>query len=922
MSEYNNDPSGLYDEEFLKKQEKNNSKTASGEYDIFDLEDIDMLFKERNEAVLAAGEEKEDPSQNRESTAAQEREGAGNVVDVLPPYRRETVERTTEDITELTRKRNHESYEQEISDKPLIDEELYKEPSLGVDIDELLESLGLSIESEMSQEEAEAEMSEKAETVEQKDKQLTEEIKPEAAAETSAQKAAENEAETEKTSKAKTEEDDLQNTQAIGKIEEISEAAQAEPDISSTRHFDISEKKESQKDMGSTRYFNLKSYLKPDKAEAEKKLKASRKNLMQNFRVLSKNKGEDEAILEAIPTGDGKGSMMDNIRAEEGEDLFAAVEKAQKKKSRRTARDDKKNAVISGKAAASELQATLKKQKIQLIALSAVLVVSLLVAFVPAIIASSSEAVANPPSIGIFVLLNIICLFAAVGIAYKYYYSAVLSVYYMAPDADTCVLISAVFVLLHNIITLALSSKIQLADLKMYTAAAVFAVLMRVFSDFLRTSTALKGVKTLIGNDSISCIQPVESRADSAVLAHGLSEDGKPKILYCAETDMSEGVTTDISAIKTEDKYYSYSCLALVVVSLVIGIIFSVKNRDAVSFITALMSCMSISLPVMSDTVASAHSYIQNRKLSKIGGAATSYETIHEIGKSNAVVMDVSDIFVGRVSKFKRVPMSKIAQSDSAVFAAATLKAAGSILSECFDEFIEQMGITLPEAEDFACEEKLGYSCWIADRRVLVGNRQMLIEHSIPAPTEYEEKQYAGKQSVMYVAVEGELTATFVVSYKVLSKARSAARDFASTGLVLMLTSKEPCLQEHAVSVALGLGVTSVKLVSSKGIGIMEKYRENKSMRKSAGVFCSGKSGSLLSLAAVSHGLYTSNRFIFIIHIVSQIIAAVLMLLAVLLNMTAFFNPLVIIVYLLFWSFVCLAFTQKDSIIKLLTKSK
>ena len=63
-----------------------------------------------------------------------------------------------------------------------------------------------------------------------------------------------------------------------------------------------------------------------------------------------------------------------------------------------------------------------------------------------------------------------------------------------------------------------------------------------------------------------------------------------------------------------------------------------------------------------------------------------------------------------------------------------------SILSGCFDEIINQMGIEMPEAEDFAYEEKLGYSCWIADRRVLVGNRQMLIEHSIPAPTEYEEK--------------------------------------------------------------------------------------------------------------------------------------------------------------------------------------
>ena len=307
-------------------------------------------------------------------------------------------------------------------------------------------------------------------------------------------------------------------------------------------------------------------------------------------------------------------------------------------------------------------------------------------------------------------------------------------------------------------------------------------------------------------------------------------------------------------------------------------------------------------------------------KLSKIGAAATSYETIREIGKSNAIVMDAADIFMGVVSKFKRVPSGRIAKSDSVVFAAATLKKAGSILSGCFDEIISQMGITLPEAEDFAYEEKLGYSCWIADRRVLVGNRQMLIEHSIPAPTEFEEKQYAGKGSVMYVVVEGELTATFVISYRVLSKARKASAAFASTGLVLMLTSKEPCLTEHTVSSALGISVTKVKLVNSKGTGIMEKYRENKAMRKSAGVFCSGKSGSLLALAAEAHKIYTAGKFLFIIHIASHAVAAVLILLAALWNITAFLSPLFIVFYLLLWSSATIAYIQKESIVRLIKK--
>ena len=857
MTEYYNDPSELYDEELIKKQEKNEQLA---DYDIFDLGEVEELFEERK--AQNTEEEKHSDEEIVEAAPVEdERSEVNNVTNVLPPYRRETTERSTEDVTELSRKRNHESYDMPIEDKPIVEKALYEEPELEMGIDELLQSLGIHVD----------------------------------------------------VSELPIQNEDTEKTQVTGNTDS---AETPSDDEGATKHFTLHEKEEGEGDVGSTRHFNLKDNKKPDRAEAEQKLKASRKNLMQNFRVLSR-KRDDEAILEAIPEGDGKESMMDNVWAEDGEGLFDAVEKAERRKKRHSLKEEKKKAVISGKAAEEELKKTLRSQTVKLLSLGAVFLFSLIINIVPSVIASADMPQEKLPSVAVFVLMNLVALGASVFITKNYYRNAVISLYYMVADGDTCLLISAVFVLLQQLFTLIFQSRFELSSLKMFTSIAIFAAAMRVLCDYFRTSTALRGIRTLMDNDGISCIGEVESRNDSAVLAHGLSEDGKPKLLYCAQTEMKEGISTDITAIKTEDKYYTYSSIAAVAVAFIASIIYLIRTKDFPSFLTALMAGMGITLPVMCDTAASAMSYFQNLKLSKIGAAATSYETIREIGKSNAIIMDASDIFMGVVSKFKRVPSGRIAKSDSVVFAAATLKKAGSILSGCFDEIISQMGITLPEAEDFAYEEKLGYSCWIADRRVLVGNRQMLIEHSIPAPTEYEEKQYAGKGSVMYVVVEGELVATFVISYRVLSKARKASASFASTGLVLMLTSKEPCLTEQTVSSALGISVTKVKMVNAKGTGIMEKYRENKAMRKSAGVFCSGKSGSLLALASEAHKIYTANKFLFIVHIGSHVVAAVLMLMAVLWNITAFMSPAFIIFYLLFWSVATIAYTQRESLMKI-----
>ena len=873
MAEYNNDPSGINEEEVLEIHEE--VAETLPEYDIFDLGDVEALFEDRKSSEI-----KNEAENTAEASVKEEAveivyedisSDVNNVTSVLPPYRRETTQRSTEDITELSKKRNHESYEKPLKDTPLVDRELYEAPELGVEIDDLLKTMSIDIDKLL---EAEKELEAKTQII----PNLNE------------KSASSDEAEAEK-------------TQVIGKLPEKG------------GKMSISDKK----DIGSTRHFNLKN-LKPDRAEAEKKLSMSRKNLMQNFRVLSK-KRDDEAILEEIPVGDGKESMMDNIRAENGEALFDAVEKAERKKTRRSLiKEEKKKAVVSGKAAEEELKKTLKNEKIQLITLGILFIAAAILSFIPKIIASSDAPGNELPSVAIFALFNMALLGFTAFVAKDYYRSSAISLYYMTVDADTCLLLSAALVFVQQLFIAIFPQKFFLEGLRMYSSVIIFGTAMRVLCDYFRTSTALKGIQTLINNDGISCIQEVESRNDSAVLAHGLSKDGNPRLLYCAETEMKEGVVTDITAIKTDDKYYTYSCIGFVAVSILASIITLIKTKEFASFVTALSAAACLCLPVMCDTVASAMSYLRNLKLSNIGAAATSYEAIREIGKSNAIVMDASDVFMGVVSKFRRVPAGRIAKSDSVVFAAATLKKAGSILSGCFDEIINQMGIEMPEAEDFAYEEKLGYSCWIADRRVLVGNRQMLIEHSIPAPTEFEEKQYAGKGNVMYVAVEGQLVATFVVSYRVLSKARKSAAAFANTGLVLMLTSKEPCLTEQMVASALGISVTKVKSVNSKGIGIMERYRKNKAMRKSAGLFCSGKSGSLIALAGEAHRIYTSNKFIFVSHIVALAVAAVIALLSAMWNITSLLNPGFIIFYLIFWGMMILSYTQKDSIMRRVRK--
>ena len=129
MTEYNNDPLNLNEEEVLEIHEE---PASLPEYDIFDLGDVDELFEDRKAAEEKAeavnAENKSETEEIATVVYEDERYEQNNVTSVLPPYRRETTERSTEEITELSRKRNHESYEKVINDTPLVDSELYEAP--------------------------------------------------------------------------------------------------------------------------------------------------------------------------------------------------------------------------------------------------------------------------------------------------------------------------------------------------------------------------------------------------------------------------------------------------------------------------------------------------------------------------------------------------------------------------------------------------------------------------------------------------------------------------------------------------------------------------------------------------------------------------------------------------------------------------
>ena len=640
------------------------------------------------------------------------------------------------------------------------------------------------------------------------------------------------------------------------------------------------------------------------------------KKFMQNFRVLSK-KTEDRTILEAAPTGEAKGNVADRVDIEEGEDIFEAVERAQslKKKGVFSAKGKSADHIL-GKAnkkkkeevlmKAKELSAVLhgkeSKQKIQLIALSILGFIMIVFSFLPLF----NTDIENNPLVFLFkdnarvyAVINIALLLITAGIGYDRLIEAGKSIKHIKPDSNTGLLILFVFVLVHQIALLAMG-KTAAEGINLYNIYGLFAVMVAILSENIKTKTALINISVVVKSGVLDSVHPVENKADSQVISKGVTAKGKT--LYCAQADTIRGLNGNLGTRPGENKFYNFLHIGIIVASLAAGTVIMIRNKDTAMFFTAFTACICLCGPTLCEFARTLHLYRENKELAGVNAAVTSFDGIKIMENSSGVAMDASDIFTAKVTKFKAVRMSRMSTENSATLTAALLKETDSLVAECFEGYEETIEGSLPTAEDLEYIPGEGYKATVAGRNVIVGNRKILISNEIQAPTKQEERAYAGNKSCMYVAVDGELTATFLVSYDVIPTLRKAAGNFAKAGFVLLLTTKDPCINEGLVSLKLASDISSVKILDEDAASLMEEYRLNKSMRQNNCLVCSKHKKSLFALVVGAKLLYEKDKLVLLMHTAGQILAFAMLIAGVVVGVPAFFNPYVIIILQAIWS--------------------
>lgn len=647
--------------------------------------------------------------------------------------------------------------------------------------------------------------------------------------------------------------------------------------------------------LSNTRHFNLRSMTK--KIQLDK----NKKSFMQNFRVLSKDK-EDRAILEAAPVGKGGKGLADSVKPKKGEDVFEAVEKAYLNKDEATQIKIENTAlrkqrdlkgIQRGNDIKIESEKKLEKEKKNITACGVLFVLLLILT------AFFSKAAFYP----VFCLIVSLALFALSARAFVKGFKAVKN---LTGVPETAFVVMSFFVLLHNIIMLALKQPSST-----YTICLVFAVLMRSVATYFSLRNRIRLVTMATKSKRLSILQRMPVNTDTSSFSTTAGDNGEPDIFFCAKAYLDTSVEEPEFDDNKENKYFVLTTGVVLLASLVVGLLSFTTRLTGMSFISALTATICVLAPIMYDPMSRYVFFIKGKELLDRGACISGREALQHISSSDGFVLDAKDVFAGEIHRFRKSSITKIAQNDSAVFAAAILYESGSVLAPCFDSFVQQLNFELPMVENFQYEERLGYSAWIMDRKILVGNRQMLLNHSITVPSKEHEKAYGKGRFVMYVVVDGEISATFLVNYKVLSSLRQYSRDFSKTGLMLMFSSREAFLNEEIVASKLSLDIASVKVLSAKATAVMDKYNGSLEEQSPTGLLCSRKNRSIMHLIMGCYNLSSANKFILSMMITGQLLGILLLIAAAVLKMTFFVHPVAVVILRLIWCAVVVLMVER-----------
>ncbi len=361
-----------------------------------------------------------------------------------------------------------------------------------------------------------------------------------------------------------------------------------------------------------------------------------------------------------------------------------------------------------------------------------------------------------------------------------------------------------------------------------YTVAVMVCFIITCYGRASETSRVINALKTTTTKrkDDLFTIQSIDDPATAQNIGRVFA-GSNPDLKYSCKTLFPTGFIFNSFSSNPADKFAKLFFPVFAVLSFIVAVATGVVVKSVTSAFVTFMACLLVSFPITVLPTLNVSLKSLNKKLEKRKACITGYNAAANIDKTNAIIVDATDLFdVSRCNFHGMKDYGTVRVDDIILYAAAMVTNSRGPLAHVFDKAIlGDKKELLPEVEDLYYEERLGLSGWIRGEKVFIGNRNLLINHNMEAPPKGPEMACLKEgKKVLYIAIDGKVAAMLVVEYAKSEETRKHIEKLHKNGITIVVATNDCNIDEEFLSLEYNLPRESFKVIGDFEGGLLDDY--------------------------------------------------------------------------------------------------
>lgn len=508
-----------------------------------------------------------------------------------------------------------------------------------------------------------------------------------------------------------------------------------------------------------------------------------------------------------------------------------------------------------------------------------------------------------------YLFINIILGLLSAFVCYSVISCGFKKLFKLQADTDTLSAIAIAGTLVSAMVALANTGIVSQGYVNVYISVAIFSLLFNTLGKLFSVWRTEKNFRYIAGDSEHYAVFTVDNEDTATKFTRGALSDF-PVLSAMRKTEFVNDFLKNSYAPDISDNFCKIAAPVACGGALLAAILSLIFNRSVegaggifIAFSVfagtlSLCSCFATIFTVNLPLLKGASKYLES------SSAMLSYQSVEDFGDTNSVLLDVSQLFPEGTVTLSSIKVFSGTQIDEAIVQAASLTShSGSILKHMFYDIIVGKTEMLNPVESYIYEDSMGLCGWINNKRVLLGSRELMINHSIEGmPTAAREREYTENgKSAVYLSISGELSAMFIIDIKANPEVDYCLKEFEKNEVSVMLRTVDSIISINKLSELFGVSPDMFKLLPFR---LHNEFEETTSYvpKQSSSLVCNGRFASFASLIIGTKRIRKTANIGLIIQAASGILGLLMALVFAVLSSFPELSPTVVLLYNLAWA--------------------